>query len=461
MRVLLINPPWVVHRGKNIWRNVASVMPPLGIAWLAAVLERDKHEVKILDAHAQQIPLESIPKYIRENGPFDLVGITATTPLIYNAIKIAGMIKAEFRNNKIVAGGVHPTVLPNEVLREEAIDIVVRGEGEETIREIAAEKPIDKIKGISFRNNGDIVHNPDRQLIEDLDSLPFPAYHLLPMNRYRPAAGAAKRFPATSILSTRGCFGRCTFCYRIFGQRLRFRSGRNVAEEVKLLQDNYGIKEICFYDDTFTANRREVKAFCRAVCEMELDLTWSCFARIDTFDDETFRMMKEANCHQVMYGVETNNTEILNNMNKKMDPDKVEEVIRATQKLGIDVRAAFMLGSPGETEQTMEEMIQYAIHLDPDLALFNVTTPFPGTEMFRWADENNYLRTKNWEYYDLSEPVLELPTVSAEKVQKYYRAANRRFLLRPRFIWKRLKRLNSIADLVGNFKGLGTLIGSY
>ena len=459
MRVLLINPPWVVIRDDNIWRNVASVMPPLGLAWLAAVLERDKHEVKILDAHAERILIENIPQYIRENGPFALVGITATTPLISNAIKIAGIIKSEFVNTKIIAGGVHPTVLPNEVLREGVIDIVVRGEGEETIREIAAEKSIDKIKGISFRYNGDVVHNPDRQLIEELDELPFPAYHLLPMDKYRPAVGAAKRHPATSVLATRGCFGRCSFCYRIFGPRLRFRSGRNVAEEVKLLQDDYGIKEICFYDDTFTAIRREVKAFCRAIWEMKLDLTWSCFARIDTFDAETFRVMKEAGCHQVMYGVETNNAEILNNMNKKIDPGKVKEVIRNTQKLGIEVRAAFMLGSPGETEQTMEDTIQYAIHLDPDLAIFNITTPFPGTEMFKWADENNYLRTRNWESYDLSEPVLELPTVSTGKVKEYYSAAHRRFLLRPRFIWKRLKRLNNLVEVSSTFKGLRTLLG--
>jgi len=458
MYILLINPPWIVRSRKNIWRDVASIMPPLGIAWIAAVLERNGHKVKILDAHAQQLFIENIPQYIRENGPFDLVGITATTPLILNALKIARLIKADFPNYKIVLGGVHPTVLPNETLAEKTVDIVVRGEGEETFCEIAAEKPINDIDGISFRNGEDVVHNPDRDLIQCLDSLPFPAYHLLPMDKYRPAAGAAKRQPATSVLGTRGCFGRCTFCYRIFGHRLRFRSGRNVAEEVKLLQDRYGIKEICFYDDTFTANRQEIKTFCESVQQLKLDLTWSCFSRIDTFDNETFRMMKEAGCHQVMYGVETNNPEILKNMNKRIDPYKVEGVIRSTQKLGLEVRATFMLGSPGETEKTMEETIQYAIRLDPDLALFNITTPFPGTEMFKWADENNYLCTKNWEYYDLSEPIMKLPTVSPEKVKEYYRISHRRFFLRLRFIWNRLKKLNSVEHLVSNFRGLRTLI---
>ncbi len=188
--------------------------------------------------------------------------------------------------------------------------------------------------------------------------------------------------PASSVLATRGCPGRCTFCYRIFGNRLRCRSGRNIAQEVKLLQERYGIKEICFYDDTFTAVRREVQAFCHALQEMRIDLTWSCFSRIDTFDAETFRLMKATGCHQVMYGVETYNPQILKNINKKVDHQAAAGVIRATKEIGLDVRAAFMLGNPGETEETLKEHIRFAIRLDPDLALFNITTPYPGTEMY-------------------------------------------------------------------------------
>ena len=459
MRVLLINPPWVLHRKGNIWRNVASVMPPLGLGWLAAVLEREGHEAAILDCHALGLDLAGIHRWVRERPAFDLVGLTATTPLIANAIEIARTIKKERPETRVALGGVHPTVLPEEALAHEAIDLVVRGEGEETIREIAANRPVESIAGVSWRSGRDVVHNPERALIQDLDSLPFPAYHLLPMKRYRPAAGAAKRLPATSVLATRGCPGRCTFCYRIFGNRLRYRSGRNVAEEVKLLQDQYGIKEICFYDDTFTAVKREVRAFCQSVLDLGIDLTWSCFSRIDTFNEETFRMMKAAGCHQVMYGVETYDPEILRNINKRVDHEKTGEVIRATQRLGMEVRAAFMLGNPGETEQTMEENIRYAIRLAPDLALFNITTPYPGTEMFAWADANGYLKTRDWADYDLSKPVMDLPTVSAEKIAEYYRKAHRRFYLRPRFVWQRLARLRSREGLSSAFRGLRMLLG--
>jgi len=265
MRVLLINPPWVIHRRRNVWRSVASVMPPLGVAWLGVVLEREGQQVMILDAHALRLGLDQVTRWIEQHGPFDLVGVTATTPLIANALEIARRAKTLSESSEIVLGGVHPTVLPAEVLGEPAVDVVVRGEGEPTICELAAEKPLDQVAGISYRENGDVVHNPGRELLKELDSLPLPAYHLLPMTRYRAAAGAAKRTPATSVLATRGCPGRCTFCYRIFGNRLRFRSGRKVAEEVQFLQGRYGIREVCFYDDTFTAVKREVKAFCEGV----------------------------------------------------------------------------------------------------------------------------------------------------------------------------------------------------
>ncbi|HEY4761177.1 MAG TPA: radical SAM protein [Thermoguttaceae bacterium] len=458
MRILLINPPWVIRNRKNVWRSVASIMPPLGVAWLAAVLERDGHDVAILDAHAERIDMDDVITWIREQDGFELVGLTATTPLIGNALEIARRVKREWPHTVVVLGGVHPTVLPNEVLGEPAVDLVVRGEGENTLCEIAAGKPWETIQGLSYRREELIIHNPDRELIRDLDSLPLPAYHLLPMSKYRPAAGAAKRTPATSVLATRGCPGRCTFCYRIFGNSLRFRSGEKVAQEVKLLQDRYGIREVCFYDDTFTAIKREVRAFCRAVLDWKLDLTWSCFTRIDAFEEETFRMMKDAGCHQVMFGVESANQDILKNINKKINVDKAEHVIRSMQKLGLDVRAAFMLGNPGETEVTMEENIRFALRLDPDLVQFNITTPFPGTEMYRWADENNFLLTRNWEDYDLSRPIMKLPTVAPEVVQRYYDSAHRRFFLRPKFILKRLWRLRNPTELASVVRGLRMIV---
>jgi radical SAM superfamily enzyme YgiQ (UPF0313 family) len=459
VKVALINPPWVVRRGRNVWRNIASIMPPLGLAWLAATLEREGHRVKILDAHAERLLVDQVGGWLREQGPFDLVGITATTALIHNALDLARLVKSELPRARVVLGGVHPTVLPEEVLKEKAVEVVVRGEGEITLAALAAEKPLDDIKGLSFRRQGRVVHTPDQELIRDLDSLPLPAYHLLPMNKYRPAAGAAQRTPATSVLATRGCPGKCTFCYRIFGPRLRVRSGDHVAREVRHLQERYGIKEVCFYDDTFTAVKREVQAFCRALDDLKLDLTWSCFSRIDAFDEETFRMMKHTGCHQVMYGVETYHPRILENIKKRTDPERVREVIEATQRIGLTVRAAFMLGNPGETAETLDQNVRFAIALEPDLALFNITTPYPGTEMFEWAQKNNYLKTTNWEEYDLSVPVMELPTVSSRQVMACYRSAHRRFYLRPGYIWKHFKKLKNREEFISSIRAVRSVIG--
>ncbi len=458
MRVLFINPPWV-RRKDNVWHNVASIMPPLGLAWMAAVLERDGHQVSIFDAHAKRVGLDQFPSYLSRLGRFDIVGITATTALIINGLEIARMVKTWCPQAMVVLGGVHPTVLPEEVLAEPAVDLVVRGEGEQTIRQLATEKPLREIQGISFREGQRIQHNPDQVLIEDLDSLPIPAYHLLPMDKYHPAIGAAKRQPAVSVLATRGCFGRCTFCYRIFGKRLRVRSGRKVAEEVKFLQDNYGIKEACFYDDTFTVLKKEVYAFCEALDELKLDITWSCFSRTDTVDEKLLERMKKSGCHQIMYGIESASAQILNNIGKRTTIEESEYAVRVAQEAGLDVRTAFMIGNPGETEQTLKEMLAFAIKLDPELVTFNITTPFPGTEMFKWADEKGFLITKNWADYDLAHPVMELPTISCEKLQKFYRKAHIKFFLRPRYIIKRIGRLRSSTDVADAFRALRAIIG--
>jgi radical SAM superfamily enzyme YgiQ (UPF0313 family) len=435
-------------------------MPPLGLAWMAAVLERQGHHVHILDAHAERVNIDRFPDRLRELGQFNIIGITATTALINNALEIARMAKAQQPASKVVLGGVHPTVLPEEVLAEKAVDLVVRGEGENTILDIASEKPFTEIDGISFRIDRQVQHNPERALIKNLDTIGMPAWHLLPMDKYYPAAGTSKRLPAISMLTTRGCPGRCTFCYRIFGQRLRVRSGRKIAEEVKYLQDNYGIREICFYDDTFTVHKKEVYAFCQGLDELGVDITWSCFSRVDTVNEDLLATMKECGCHQIMYGIESASPAILKNIGKRTESVKAEEAVRITRKVGIDVRAAFMLGNPGETKETLEETLTYAIKLNPEIAIFNITTPFPGTEMFDWAKANGYLTTTDWEDYDLANPVMELPTISSEQIQQFYQKAYRKFFLRPSYLAMRIAKIRSVVDLIDAGRALKAVVST-
>lgn len=450
-RVILINPPWGMQKG-NIWYKVASCLPSLGLGYVAAVLERDGIKVKILDCQAISYSVSEILTEIKCFSP-EYIGFTATTVLVKNAIEIAKSIKLHFPEIKIIFGGVHPTIAPEEVLINQFIDIVVRGEGEITFLDIVKNKPLKEILGISYKTNGYFSHNMDRPPIDNIDCLPFPAYHLMPMSHYHTALGSAKRTPAMSIFATRGCPGRCTFCYSgTLGKKIRQRSPENIIGEIELLMDKYKIREISFYDDTFTAFKNNVLKFCELIQKKNIDLTWSCMSRVDYANEDVLKEMKVSGCHQICYGVESADENILKNIKKRISLEKVKSAVEMTKKAKIDVRLSFMLGNPGDTIESMEKTIKYAIDLDPDLLQFNITTPYPGTEMFSWAKNNGYLKTEDWSKYDLYNCVMELPTVSSKDVEKYYQIAYKRFFLRPEYILKRLLKIRNFYDVKIAFK---------
>ncbi|HAX62203.1 MAG TPA: B12-binding domain-containing radical SAM protein, partial [Elusimicrobia bacterium] len=412
MNVLFINPPWITKGG--IWQNVASCMPPFGLAAIAAYLEKSDVNVEVVDADALKLSYREISELLRQKRSPEYVGITSSTSTISSALIVSKTAKDIFPNAKIVLGGVHPSVMTEDVLKEESVDFIVRGEGEVTFRELIAGVNKRNIAGLSYKENKIIFHNPSRAVISDINTLPFPAYHLLPMEKYFPARGSYKKLPALGMMTTRGCPGRCTFCLGSYlGQQVRNRSAEKIFEEMFLLQDKYGIKEISFYDDVFTTKKENVRNLCKKILNEKTNISWSCFARVDFVDEELLRAMKDAGCHQIMYGIESGDEQILKNIHKKISLEKVKEIVHITKKIGIDVRAAFMLGNPGETKETMQKTIDYAIKLSPDVAIFNITTPYPGTEMFKWAKDKGILTTENWDEYDLSQPLMNLPTVSA------------------------------------------------
>ncbi|MBW6451234.1 MAG: B12-binding domain-containing radical SAM protein [DPANN group archaeon] len=457
MKVLLINPEWV-RKDKNIWKYVASCMPPLGLAYIASSLEKDKHTVKIIDAAASKLSIKDIENKLKRFKP-GMVGITATTSIVDKALYVAEISKKVLPKAKVIIGGVHATIEQEGLLANKNVDVVVRGEGEITMSELANKTPLNKINGISYRKGKTVIHNDNRELVKDLDSLPFPAYHLLPIDKYHPPLGNYKRLPAISIIATRGCPGKCTFCFRgIFGKRIRFRSPRNLVDEIKMLQKKYGIREISFYDDTFTVFKSKVKEFCTLLLSENVDITWSCMSRIDYLDLEVLSLMKKAGCHQICVGVESGDEKILANINKEISLDNVQIAIKLIQKVGIDARATFMFGNPGETVASMKKTIDFAIKLNPDVALFNITTPYPGTDMFYWAKKNGYLKTENWEDYDQSHPVMELPTVSSDEVEHYYKIAFRKFYFRPKYLLKRVMKLRSLDEIKMNLKSFRVIL---
>ena len=455
-KVLLVNPNYSYSTG-GIWRSVTSIMPPLGLAWLAASLEQHDCPVTIRDFSAEGHDLAEDLQYLGTQQ-YECLGISMTTPQVNPGLKIAEESKKYHPQALVIAGGVHPTVMPDEILSNEAVDIVVRGEGEQTLQEIVSGAPLEDIQGISYKADGRFVHNPDRPVVEKLDDLPDPAYHLLPVSKYFPAVGSYKKLPAISMLGTRGCPGQCTYCHRQLGKRVRTRSGRRIAAEAKRLHDNYGINEICFYDDTFTVIHKEVYSFIEALKEYDLSLSWSCFSRVDSVDYPLLKAMADSGCHQIMFGVESANKEILKTIKKNITMEKVEKAVRDAQKAGMEVRVSLMLGNPGETKETIMDTIKFVNKLNPDLAIYNTTTPYPGTEMYKWADENDYLLTKDWDKYDLRHPVMALPTISIQELAKLYTYAYNRFYWRPRYLLKRLAMLRSGNDLVNAFKGVKAIV---
>ncbi|CAK0779871.1 anaerobic magnesium-protoporphyrin IX monomethyl ester cyclase [Gammaproteobacteria bacterium] len=435
MHCLLVNPPWLTRKG-NIWTLIRSTMPPLGILYLAACLEQAGHEVTVVDYQGDPKPWETIEAEIRA-WRADLVGITATTPIVKHGYRIAALVKRHHPATPVVFGGVHATALPEEPLATGNVDFVVRGEGEEAILALAGGNVPTTIPGLSLREaDGTIHHIGTPGMMANLDALPIPAYHLVDLSRYRPALGAYKRLPGINMATTRGCPGKCTFCNSA-DIRLRKRSAEHIFAEMAHLARHHGMKEISFYDDTFTVYPNNLIRLCKLLVANGVDLTWSCFARVDCVSEELLTHMKAAGCHQVMYGIESASDDILRTIKKPIPRAKVKEAIAITKQVGITVRCTFMLGNPGETHATVQETIRYANELAPDIALFNITTPYPGTEMFAWAKANGYLLTEDWDDYDLSRPVMRLPTLSPQELEGYYRKAHLAFYLRPGPLWRK------------------------
>jgi radical SAM superfamily enzyme YgiQ (UPF0313 family) len=456
--VLLINPPWITKDG-NIWHGVKSTSPPLGLLYVAAYAEAAGFSVRVIDVDADCMSLSDIANAVQQSQP-RFVGLTAVTAQIKGARTLAAIVRQASPRSKIVIGGIHATALPEEVLRDENVDFVVRGEGEKSFTDLVRGEPVDSIGGLSYRN-GTLLkpfhHNRAEEPIRDLDSLPSPAFHLIRFEAYRPAIGAYRRLPAINMTMTRGCPGKCTFCNSA-ETALRTRSADHVVDEIQRLQARYGIREVSFYDDTFTIYKQQVARFCELIVERRIDLTWSCFARTDCVSPGLLAKMKAAGCHQILFGIESADEEVLRNIRKPINLDLTRRAVRMVQHAGIAVRAAFMFGNPGETTESMRRTVQFARELDPDIAIFNITTPYPGTQMFEWARRHGYLRTLDWSEYDLGNAVLELPTVSPEEINRMYKTAYREFYLRPRFLWRRLKSIRSLEDVRVNARAMWCIL---
>jgi anaerobic magnesium-protoporphyrin IX monomethyl ester cyclase len=454
-KVTLINPPWVLEQHFKRFENVASVQQPLGLGYLAAALERNGHEVSVIDAGALNYSYEQIIAEITQRAP-DIIGITCVTPSYGKTLDLAMRMKKEL-DLPILIGGPHVTALPEETMRNDCFDIAVLGEGDLTMVQLAETVEnhgnLAKVEGIAYKQEGELIRTPPRPYIDDLDALPFPARHLLPgLSTYKPTPSAYRYLPQATMITSRGCPYRCAFCDRsVFGNRYRARTAENVVDEMELLMTKYGAKEIRFWDDTFNVDQQRVIAICDEILSRKLDIAWTCLGRVNHMSETVLEAMAKAGCWQVDYGIESGNQKILNGITKGQTLDIVRKVVKLTNKTGIGVRGFFMVGLPGETEATINDTIEFAKSLDLTSAVFHITTPFPGTELFKIATDSGELRRDaSYDEYMLgfSEDVPYVPNgLTAQRVREFQSTAYREFYFRPSFLVKRILEIRSLKDI--------------
>jgi len=464
--IVLIYPP--LRRGEvyGPYENAENVLPPLGLASLAAVCREAGKTVSVIDAVAERLSLEETARRAAALRPA-AAGISAATVAIENAGLLAGLLKERLPGIAVLVGGPHVTAVPEKTLSLfGSFDIAVVGEGERTLLELLEtlrrDGDLASVRGIAFRSGGGVTVTPPRPFIEDLDTLPMPAYDLLPdlARVYRPAAHNFKRLPSTSMITSRGCPGRCIFCdLKTFGNRCRRNSIPYVMRVVEQLTGRFGIRDLRIPDDTFVISRRHVLSFCNEILARGLDISWSCQARVNMVDPELLGAMKGAGCWQIDYGIESGSQRILDTLRKGITREQALRALRWTRAAGIQTKGYFMLGSPGETAETIRETILFAREAALDSFQVSFFTPFPGSPVYDEISAHGVLE-EQWGSMSIWNPVFVPRGMSKAQLVAASRRALRSFYLRPRTILRYLTRIRSLGGLC-NVARSGMLVARY
>ncbi len=407
-RVLLINTPYPYEE---------CPVPPLGLAYLAGILRREKVDVRILDLLMARYSPDLLRRELREFQPH-IVGATCSTINFKAASRILRLCKNFDSGMVTLIGGPHASFVAADLIEKASwIDVVVMGEGDQTVVELVKSledgSDLAEVAGIAFRRNGRAVVNAPRPLIKDLDNLPLPARDLLPVSRYR-----ALRVPFT-VITSRGCPFGCIFCSapKMFGRGVRYRNPKLVVDEIEMIHRELGFNEINIVDDTFTVKEPHVQAICQGMRDRNLKITWSVYSRVDTINPRMLNTMREAGCNWVCFGLESGSQKILDTIKKRITTDKSREGIKMAIDSGLNVLASFILGLPGEDPETAGQTVSLAKELFDTYKVsygFHLLAPMPGTEVRERADEYGIrILTHNWSRYNANRPVAETTTFSA------------------------------------------------
>jgi radical SAM superfamily enzyme YgiQ (UPF0313 family) len=442
MRVLLIYPPISkMERYSSAIGSAGGNQTPLGVFYLAAYLRRHGHEVEVIDGEANALTADDIVARAKQFRP-DLLGISSTTVAFHRSLEVAGALKEHWPELPIVLGGPHASSNVRHAMSFPAFDFAVVGEGEITLEAlagaIAAGGELSAVEGLAFRRDGELIVNPPRPRVMDLDSLPFPAYDMIPnLAVYTPPPCNYKKRPVANVITSRGCPNACTFCDRsVFGQRLRQRSASNIAAEIEELYRTYGVREIAFVDDTFTIRPERMRELFAVLAEKKISFPWTCMSRINTVDRELLAFMRAQGCWHISFGIESGSEDILCCIKKNISLKQVRQVVACCRELGIRTKGFFMLGLPGETLETMEQTTQLALELPLDDVVVTINTPIPGSQQYDEAEQYGSLDKTDWSKFNYWCPVFVPSGLTRELLLEKHKDFYRRFYLRPRILWR-------------------------
>jgi anaerobic magnesium-protoporphyrin IX monomethyl ester cyclase len=451
MKVLLALPPDI--HSLEIYKVGGINAPPLGLAYIAAVLEEAGYSVKIIDSPTLKLTYNEFIRIIKEFKP-DIIGFSLLTPTALKGYEVCKRLKEIFPDVVFVAGGPHPTFMYSEALSN-GFDIVIRFEGEYTLLELVkiierygfSKDVLRGIEGIAFKDNeGRVVVTSNRRFIENLDMIPFPARHLLPMDRY---TVFGKNVRVAHIIASRGCPYGCTFCSTSYfwGRRIRFRSPSNVCDEIEYLVSKYNAKYIVFIDDELTWSKKYVSDIVKELKERAIDINFTCGARVDHLQDFDFlKMLVDNGCIGVFVGVESGSEKTLNRIGKNISMDHIRKffdhikTLNKVYKNDIDVVASFVIGFPWESIEDVRETIDLAIKLNPSYAQFTIATPYPGTPLYDYAVKHDLIVDWNWEHYTTLKAVMRGFFMDAKTIEKLLREAYLRFYLRLKYLFREVRK---------------------
>lgn len=441
MKILFIVPPVSMEERYGKLSKVGSIYPPLGLAYIAAVAEKRGHDVKIIDTAVSNMDMEGIEKNIIQFKP-DMIGMQTYFTTIARCYAVAACAKKISKNIKVILGGAQCTHFPNESLSREDVDYVFRGESEiafdEFLQAFENGTGFEKIKGLCWKNQSEIIISDPAPLIENLDDIPVPAWHLFQMELYHSAADHRGK-KVFHMVTSRGCPYRCSFCavHLSFGRTFRYHSAERVLKEINILIEKYGADEVHFFDDVFTCNRQRVIELCKKMSD-NLKINWTCETRVNRVDADLLMEMNKAGCYKISFGVESGVPRLLKLIKKDITLEQCIQAFRNAKKAGMETMGLFMLALPSETKEESMETIDFAIKLKPDFVQFAITAPYPGTDLDGIARQYGTIITPDYSKYTSWEVVYVPTGREKEEISSTVSYAYRRFYLRPGYIIRRL-----------------------